>query len=148
MNPKAVEHAFDNVLAELCGMRTVADASAVADPSTGLAVYDTFGYDGWLRVGGTSLAAPVVASVYAMGGTPKKPYASSLNATPGGLFDVVGGSNGQCQGTYVCNGSAGTVFAVFRRTRPSDLILEVTPPEGRLGQISCAVVSRSVRQIR
>jgi hypothetical protein len=91
----------------LCGMRTVADTSAVADPKTGLAVYDTFGYDGWIQVGGTSLAAPIVSSVYAMGGAVKTRYASSLYQATAGLFDVVGGSNGQCQETYLCNGVTG-----------------------------------------
>lgn len=47
---------------KLCGMCTVADISAVADPHAGLAVYDRFGYDGWLQVGGTSLS---VAAAYA-----------------------------------------------------------------------------------
>ena len=44
-----------------CQMRTVADVSAVADPDTGFAVYDTFGLgpdNGWIVVGGTSLSAP------------------------------------------------------------------------------------------
>ncbi len=31
-----------------CGQRTVADLSAVADPNTGVAVYDTFGQGGWI----------------------------------------------------------------------------------------------------
>jgi Subtilase family len=92
---------------KLCGMRTVVDVSAVADVKTGLAVYDTFGYNGWLQVGGTSLATPIVSSVYAMGGAPKTPYASGLYASPDGLFDVVGGSNGQCQETYLCDGVPG-----------------------------------------
>ncbi len=91
----------------LCGLRTVADVSAVADPKTGLAVYDTFGFKGWVQVGGTSLATPIVSSVYAMGGVPKTPYASSLYMDPAGLYDVVGGSNGQCQETYLCTGVAG-----------------------------------------
>lgn len=37
-----------------CAMRTVADVSAVADPDTGLAVYDTYGLGpdkGWIVVG-------------------------------------------------------------------------------------------------
>src|SRR5207245_326916 len=49
-----------------CARRMVADVSAVADPSTGVAVYDSFAYQGrsgWLVFGGTSVAAPVVASV-------------------------------------------------------------------------------------
>ena len=32
------------------------DVSAVADPATGVAVYDTYDRNGWLQVGGTSVA--------------------------------------------------------------------------------------------
>ncbi|MDQ2757528.1 MAG: S8 family serine peptidase, partial [Actinomycetota bacterium] len=54
-----------------CPMRTVADVSAVADPRTGLAVYDTFGLgpsSAWIVVGGTSLSAPLVAGMIGAGG--------------------------------------------------------------------------------
>src|SRR5919198_2702806 len=52
-----------------CAKRTVADVSAVADPSTGVWVYDTYGTGGsWLIFGGTSVASPIVASVYALAG--------------------------------------------------------------------------------
>ncbi len=93
----------------LCSMRTVADVSAVADPQTGLAVYDTFGYDGWLQVGGTSLAAPIVASVYAMAGNSSTlRYASNLYSQTGGLYDVTSGANGtNCSGTYLCTAVPG-----------------------------------------
>ncbi len=37
------------------------DLSSVADPYTGVAVYDSF--DGWFVVGGTSVASPVVAAI-------------------------------------------------------------------------------------
>ncbi|HEY3714365.1 MAG TPA: S53 family peptidase [Jatrophihabitantaceae bacterium] len=88
----------------LCDMRTVADVSAVADPATGLAVYDTFGYDGWLQVGGTSLATPIVSSLYAISGAD----ISDLYRAPSAVFDVVGGSNGtNCSNTYLCNAVPG-----------------------------------------
>src|SRR5207245_4250327 len=51
-----------------CTRRTVADASAVADPNTGVAVYDTYRQPGWLVFGGTSVSAPVLAGVYALAG--------------------------------------------------------------------------------
>jgi hypothetical protein len=93
----------------LCDKRTVADVAAVADPETGLAVYDSYGgWGGWLTVGGTSAAAPIVASVYALTADPSAAqYASGLYQTPGGLFDVVGGDNGTCGGTYLCQAVAG-----------------------------------------
>src|SRR5437660_8556107 len=79
-----------------CGRRTVADVSAVADPNTGVAVYDSFRYQGragWMVFGGTSVAAPIVASVYALAGN-----AGSVNfgsypySHTSSLFDVTGGS--------------------------------------------------------
>ena len=88
-----------------CARRTVADVSAVADPNTGVAVYDTYRDGGWLVFGGTSVSAPIVGSVYAMGnpaGSPSQPY-----ATPAGLFDVTSGSNGSCSPGYLCTAGAG-----------------------------------------
>jgi subtilase family serine protease len=85
----------------LCDMRTVADLSAVADPATGLAVYDTFGYAGWLQVGGTSLATPIVASVYTTS-------LRDLYRHPEELYDVTSGSNGtNCSDTYLCTAVPG-----------------------------------------
>src|SRR6185503_17169250 len=43
-----------------CSKRMVADVSAVADPNTGVIVYNTYGVGGpWWQVGGTSAAAPI-----------------------------------------------------------------------------------------
>ena len=60
-----------------CPMRTVADVSAVADPNTGVAVYDSTA-SGWLVVGGTSAASPLIAGVIGLAGnggiTPAYPY--------------------------------------------------------------------------
>ena len=93
-----------------CGMRTVSDVSAVADPKTGLAVYDTYGVTppGWLVVGGTSASSPFLAGVFGLAGNASKfSDASSLYANSGDLFDVVGGSNGYCGGDYLCTGVVG-----------------------------------------
>ena len=92
----------------LCDMRSVADVAAVADPQTGLAVYDTFGFEGWLVVGGTSLSSPIIASVYAMAGnTSSVRYGVGPYRARSGFFDVIGGSNGVCSGTYMCNALPG-----------------------------------------
>jgi hypothetical protein len=93
----------------LCRNRTVADVSAVADPKTGLAVYDTFGWGGWLVVGGTSAASPLIASVYALAGNgAQQPYASGLYRDPGHLVDVTAGANGDnCDSTYLCTAGPG-----------------------------------------
>ncbi len=91
-----------------CANRSIADVSAVADPATGVAVYDSYRTTGWLRFGGTSVAAPIIASVYALAGN-----AAALNgpsaayATPASLFDVTAGSNGNCGGSLLCTAGPG-----------------------------------------
>jgi hypothetical protein len=94
-----------------CAMRTVADISAVADPETGVAVYDTFGLGpdtGWLILGGTSVSSPFLAGVIASTGHPERVTAQTLyGKKPSAYNDVVGGSNGFCGGDYLCTGLPG-----------------------------------------
>lgn len=100
--------AFQTGLTTGCTRRAEADVAAVADPQTGVAVYQTFGASGWAVYGGTSASAPIIASVYALAGNPgatdspnSYPYAhlSSLN-------DVTTGNNGTC-GAPLCTAGAG-----------------------------------------
>jgi subtilase family serine protease len=107
-----------------CRRRTVADVAAVADPATGLAVYDTYndcllsllcdsliaagvaeGLDGWTQVGGTSLSAPIVAAVYALAGNHVRSRWAYRHRD--GLYDVRGGANGSCRPRYLCAGVKG-----------------------------------------
>ncbi|MGW5608906.1 putative Ig domain-containing protein [Streptomyces sp. NPDC003753] len=92
-----------------CSKRMEADVSAVADPATGVAVYDTYGGSGWAVYGGTSASAPIIAGVYALAGTPgssdypaKYPYSHTSN-----LYDVTSGSNGSCSTSYFCTAGTG-----------------------------------------
>ncbi|HEY2440675.1 MAG TPA: hypothetical protein VGI07_10610 [Solirubrobacteraceae bacterium] len=86
-----------------CTGRAYADVSAVADPNTGLSVYDT-GSGGWVLMGGTSLATPLIAADEAVTGvsgvTPRWAYDDSAL-----LNDPVSGSNGPCAASifYICN---------------------------------------------
>ncbi|MGI8881407.1 MAG: S53 family peptidase, partial [Jatrophihabitans sp.] len=57
--------AFQNGVTTGCTKRAEGDVSAVADPNTGVAVYDTYGASGWQVYGGTSASSPIIASVYA-----------------------------------------------------------------------------------
>ncbi|MCL2733345.1 MAG: putative Ig domain-containing protein [Actinomycetia bacterium] len=92
-----------------CSKRTVADVSAVADPNTGLAVYDSYGASGWQVYGGTSASSPIIASVYALAGTPASGTtpASYPYAHTGSLNDVTSGANGSCSSSYLCTAKAG-----------------------------------------
>jgi subtilase family serine protease len=98
-----------------CAKRTIADVSAVADPATGVAVYDSYGSTGganWYVFGGTSVAAPLIGGIYALGTTAGVP-AQLAYTNAGSLFDVKSGSNGRCTrgrntaGQYLCTGVTG-----------------------------------------
>ena len=79
-----------------CGsLRGMNDVSADADPSTGAAVYDSASARGWIQVGGTSLAAPLIAGVYGLAANSSTvSYPASLPyAHPTSLHDVTSGNN-------------------------------------------------------
>ncbi|MGZ6819553.1 MAG: S53 family peptidase [Blastococcus sp.] len=98
-----------------CPGKATADVSAVADPVTGVAVYDNFAFEGeagWLRFGGTSVSSPIIAAVYAMGtavragGYPGAfTWAHARDA--GALNDVTGGANGVCPVILWCQAGPG-----------------------------------------
>jgi len=97
------------VSSSVCGKRADSDVSAVADPATGVAVYQTYGGSGWAVYGGTSAAAPIIASVYALAGAPSSstvpgslPYANT-----GSLNDVTSGNNGSCSPSLLCTAATG-----------------------------------------
>jgi hypothetical protein len=112
--PKPSWQTLDDSAPNGCLNRTENDVAAVADPATGVAMYDTYGTsDGWSVVGGTSVSAPIVAAVYALAGTPTAgtypasyPYQSGQSAN---LYDVTSGSNGTCEPNrqYLCNAETG-----------------------------------------
>lgn len=114
-----------------CGTkRAVADVAADADPYTGVAIYDsvpdlevaggssTGTPPGWLPIGGTSVASPIIASLGALaGGAQEVPYPAqtlyehlgraSKHLEASYLFDVTEGGNGECRDEYksTCKGS-------------------------------------------
>jgi hypothetical protein len=88
-----------------CSKRAASDVSAVADPNTGLAVFNAAN-GGWIVVGGTSAASPFVAGVYARYGITPSNDASFAYAHAGQYFDVTTGKNGSCGGA-LCNAGAG-----------------------------------------
>jgi subtilase family serine protease len=95
-----------------CTKRAVADVSAVADPNTGVAVYDSTsyaGYVGWLQFGGTSVASPLVASVYALAGNESSVTNNSLYGYVGTAYlnDVTSGSDGTCTVSELCKATTG-----------------------------------------
>jgi Subtilase family len=88
-----------------CPGRTVADLSAIA---WNVPIYEKF-YGGWVTLGGTSIAAPLIAGIYGLAGnasTIPLGYAYSHRAN---LFDIRRGSNSAfvsakqaCGDDYLC----------------------------------------------
>jgi hypothetical protein len=103
--------------------RAVADVAADADPYTGVAVHDTspeceYRYEEggvkhvvyWCTIGGTSVASPLIASVFALAGGadgaayPAETLYENERKSPGSLHDVTIGSNGECSKPFLEEG--------------------------------------------
>lgn len=93
----------------LCGdKRTVTDVAAVANIDTPVALYSSYGYPGWLAVGGTPIAAALVGGVYALASNTDSPEPRQRLARQSRhLNDVTDGTNGQCGGSYLCTAGRG-----------------------------------------
>jgi len=92
-----------------CPNRMVADVSAVASPSTGVAVYGpatSGGVSAWAVMAGTSVAAPLIGGIYGVNGGAVT-YGSNPYADVGALNDVTSGSNGTCAIAYFCTAEVG-----------------------------------------
>jgi subtilase family serine protease len=95
-----------------CAGRAVADVAAVADPATGVAVFDSTPFEntsGWLTFGGTSAAAPIIAGVFALAGNAADVMDGGYVWAhhTGGVNDVTSGSNGDCDAKRWCQARAG-----------------------------------------
>jgi len=98
-----------------CSKRIVADVAYIADPDTGVAVYESLPGDGeppgWQVWGGTSVGSPAIAAIYALSGDTTGYPASIAYANPTDLYNVTSGSNSpsdQCAPYYyLCNGEVG-----------------------------------------
>jgi subtilase family serine protease len=89
-----------------CTRRAASDVAAVANPSTGLAVFNA-GSGGWIVVGGTSASSPFVAGVYARYGISGASHnASYAYAHTNQFFDITSGTNGTCT-SALCRAAAG-----------------------------------------
>lgn len=94
--------------------RGVADVAALADPYTGYDIYDSYSSTGWQTSGGTSLAAPLIAALWALAGGgggvtyPALSLYGHFKTTPSVLNDIVTGGNGICGGA-----SAGQCASFF-----------------------------------
>ncbi len=106
--------------------RAVADVAADADPYTGVAVHYTspdceYQYEEakvkhvvyWCAIGGTSVASPLIASVFALAGGaggvayPAQTLYENELKSPASLHDATVGSNGECSKPFTETGLSG-----------------------------------------
>ena len=91
------------------GGRCVPDISSDADPNTGVPVYDTYGYGGWVQVGGTSVSSPDWSAIFAIVNSSRATAGKGTlqNAIPdlytfynttqyNDFHDITSGTNGGC----------------------------------------------------
>jgi len=96
---------FQSGITTGCSDRAEADSSADANPNTGVAVYDSQ-EGGWLVFGGTSVATPITASVFALAGNTSTNNPGNLYSHTSSLNDITSGSNGSC-GAPLCTAGTG-----------------------------------------
>lgn len=94
-----------------CAHRAMNDIAIVADPATGMAIYDstldgTSG--GWTVSGGTSISAPIIASLVAMTSEPTAySTAAIFYKQKDKLLNITSGANGNCSPAYLCTAGKG-----------------------------------------
>jgi len=104
----------------------VADVSAVADPNTGVAVFDSTpfqGLSGWLVFGGTSVASPSLAGVVNLAGH----FYANTNAELTAIYGDLGNAN---DFRDILSGTAGS----FSATAGWDFVTGVGSNQGLLGK--------------
>jgi hypothetical protein len=125
--------------------RTIPDVSAIADPATGVAVYDTYDFGAatpWDAIGGTSLACPFWAGIIAITDQERVANGDSLLDGPSqtlpllyGLpqadfHDITSGNNGFAAGPgydLVTGRGTPVVPSLVRDLAPVSILVVVTP---------------------
>jgi subtilase family serine protease len=108
VEPQPVWQSHVSTLKSVCAQRAMSDVAAVADPNTGVAVYDSYQLPGWVVFGGTSVSTQIISAVYGLAFWPNTSTGASAlyAASPRNFFDVTSGSDGTC-GSDLCTASVG-----------------------------------------
>ncbi len=114
-----------------CAMRMEGDIAAVADPNTGMSVYNTQGGGGWGVVGGTSAASPLVAGSLTSLGIANGHFSPAwVRKNAENFFDITTGNNGTCAGSpsYFCTAGTGFDGPTGWGTINGNLLKSALPP--------------------
>jgi len=93
-----------------CKRRTANDIAADANPSTGVAVYDSYKQSGWQQIGGDSIASDIISGVFGLAGNANQFNGAESFYQSGAtqyLFDMTTGANGSCSHRYLCTAEVG-----------------------------------------
>lgn len=109
------------------GYRMVGDIAADADPTTGMDIYTLYGGAGvWETVGGTSLAAPLIAGMWAVAGGaagaqhPVQRLYDNQRMRRSSYFDVYTGANGFCGASDVMLGKISCSLSLWALANTGD----------------------------
>ncbi len=117
-----------------CKHRTGNDVAAVAED---LSVRDSSPAEArsysWIDVGGTSASSPIIAAVEALSESAERSLGpAAFYQSPGSLFDIATGSNGACDGSYLCTAGGGYDGPTGNGTPDGALSLSAPPPPPQL----------------
>jgi len=90
-----------------CSNRVANDVSAVA---LNVALYDSYGYGGWVEVGGTSISSPLNGAIFGLAGNSTSQSGGKtfwLKTHHKFLYDITTGHNGTCTPSYLCTAGPG-----------------------------------------
>ncbi len=127
-----------------CSFKATTDIAAVGDPQTGVSVYNAKN-GGWVVVGGTSAAAPLVAGIFAVTGNGGATSGEFVKNNAANLYDVTTGTNGTCTDTILCTAGAGWDGPTGYGTPNATALVAPTPPppSGTSGSTGAGVGSGS-----
>lgn len=122
------------------GKRCIPDVSYDADPNTGFSVLDSYGYGGWVVVGGTSAGAPQWAAIQALGLSSSNPnfYTDAKSSGYSSYFrDITTGSAGKnsaATGYDYVTGLGSPVTTNFTPAATADFTISISPSSLSVGQ--------------
>ena len=141
-----------------CSKREIGDVAAVANPYTGVAVYDTYHATGWMVFGGTSVATQIIGATYGLAAgsasgtfqpSPGALYPDGSTGSAGptpGLVPVTSGSDGSC-GDYLCNAKDALEYGYNGPTglgTPDGVTAFQTQPTTTTGSLSFSPASETL----
>ncbi len=112
--------------------RATPDVSYNADSNTGFLVLDTYVYNGWYAVGGTSAGAPQWAAIQALGGSATNSnFYTNYKSNYGTTFtDIISGNSGANSANHyydLCTGVGSPIGTNFGVAQNPNFVISASP---------------------